>query len=142
MPGLIAVVLAVMVAQGPVTVAGTFNSFVDGRKYSSIVSRQDAESSPRWLTSEEQPPLSPRRAMDSATTLLLQLFEDGAAWSVRRVTLNQIWGPDIWIYIVECSRPPREVSSGVGGVGGGPLTNFSAVILMSGRAVQPQVVLQ
>src|SRR5947208_14076456 len=66
--------LALMLAmQSNVGASAVFSSYFDGQRYDFHVTQQDIETSPRWLDTDDSPPLPPRVAMQSARTLVWQL---------------------------------------------------------------------
>lgn len=122
---------------GPNGAAGAFYSYVDGMKYTFVVSRQDAADSPRWDDPEENPPLAPRAAIRSAKALMSSLRSDGSAWQVQAVHLNPILLPGVWIYLVEFHDAPPAAPGA--GIVGGPAKSMRIVVLMNGSAVIPTV---
>ncbi len=103
-----------------------------GKRYVSLVTGQDLQSTPVWPPGQENPPLPPRRAIEAASRYLVMLLPDGRDWRLYQVTLKPIG--DRWIYLVEFLEPiapdaaGRQASSG-----------FSVVVLMNGRTVAPKI---
>jgi hypothetical protein len=101
-----------------------------GKKYEFHITDADLQKTPDWAPSQENPPLSPRRAMDIASKYLATLLPNGKDWRLDRVSLRPIGGR--WIYLVEFLEPLR-------GDGGGQLSSgFQVVVLMNGVAVTPR----
>ena len=84
--------------------AATFSSYVDGQGWDFVVSHEDIGDSPRWLDTDDSPPLSPRAAIRSARVLLSQLMKDADRWRTESVTLRPIDFPGSWIYLVSDYR--------------------------------------
>src|SRR5437773_303461 len=83
--------------------AGAFYSSVGVWHWTFVVSRKDIEDSPRWVNTDDYPPLPPGAAVRAARRLLPELLPDAnmEQWHVRSVALQQILFPDAWIYVVE-----------------------------------------
>jgi hypothetical protein len=135
--------------QAPVTnpvkagaVANSY-SYVDGKRWDFAVSRKDIEDGPRWLNTDDSPPLPPGAAITAARQLLPQLLPDSDMdkWRVASVALNQILLADAWDYEVTfrgpspCELAPPPGNGGCGFVGG--LPEMRMVVLMNGHAVVP-----
>jgi hypothetical protein len=110
---------------------GQWSSYVLGQRWDFTVQRADLERTPPWLESDENPPLSPRRAIASASTLLGRLIPAANAWRFSAVLLQPVGGADRWVYLVGFSEPPPGP---LGGIGPMPL---QFVVLMNGVAVEP-----
>jgi hypothetical protein len=107
-----------------------FSSYIDGKRWDFVVTHQDIENSPRWLDTDDNPPLSPRAAIRSARLLLSQLMKDGNQWRLDSVQLRPIDFPRSWIYVVDFQQPPPRPDGGIS-------TKMSVVVLMNGRAIVP-----
>ena len=103
-----------------------------GRKYESRIPDADLQKTPAWAPGQENPPLSPRRAMDAATRQLSTLLPNGKDWRLYAVTLRPI--ENRWIYLVEFLEPLRGDAAGQQLSAG-----FQIVVLMNGIAVTPRV---
>src|SRR5215831_9173212 len=95
------VLVLTLAVQAPVNTgaAGMFSSYIDGKRWDFVVTHQDIENSPRWLDTDDNPPLSPRAAIRSARLLLSQLMKDGNQWRLDSVQLRPIDFPRSWIYV-------------------------------------------
>jgi len=82
------------------------------------------------LDTYDNPPLSPRAAIQSAHILLSQLMKDADKWRLASVKLQPILFPDAWIYVVEFAPPPARPDGGI-------YTTMTVVVLMNGRAIVP-----
>ena len=124
------VLVVTLAMQEPVYVgaAATYSSYVDGQRWDFVVSHEDIGSSPRWLDTDDSPPLSPRAVIRAARVLLSQLIKGGNQWRIESVTLRPINYPGSWIYVVSFQQPRP---------GGGLLTTMNVVVLMNGRAIVP-----
>ena len=115
-------------AQTPTTDT-TFTVEYAGKKYEFRVPGQDLQKTPAWPAGQDNPPLSPRRAIDAASRQLAALLPNGKDWRLYEVTLRQI--ENRWIYLVEFLEPLRE------GNGRQVSTGFQIPVLMNGVAVAP-----
>jgi hypothetical protein len=102
-----------------------------GKKYEFHVSQDDLQKTPAWPANQENPPLSARRAIDSATKQLATLLPNGKDWRLHAVTLREI--DNRWVYLVEFLEPLRP------GVEQQTAAGFQLVVLMNGTAVVPRV---
>jgi hypothetical protein len=108
----------------------TFSVEYAGKKYDFRVTEQDLKAAPAWPATQDNPPLSARRAIDAASKQLATLVPNGKDWRVSAVSLKPIDG--YWIYLVEFLEPlragaPDQVSQA-----------FQVVVLMNGVAVVPR----
>jgi hypothetical protein len=115
-------VFAEVLMQSIFTVAGT--------NYVSLVSEADLKTSPAWLETQEQPPLSPRRAMQAAQATVTNLFKD-VPTIVDFVSLHPVGRENKWVYLVQFTTMPR------GGLDGDSLP-IRLVVLMNGEALLPR----
>lgn len=102
-----------------------------GKKYEYRITEQDLKNAPAWQPGQENPPLSARRAIDSASKFLATLLPNGKDWRLHQVTLKPV--ESYWYYVVEFLEPvspgaARQVSSG-----------FQVIVLMNGSPVKPRV---
>jgi hypothetical protein len=124
--GSICLVTALIFAQAEMI----FTIEYGGKKYEFRISDADLQKTPDWPPSQEQPPLSPRRAMDIASNYLATLLPNGKDWRLDRISLKPIG--DRWIYMVEFLEPLRRD-------GGDQLSSgFQVIVLMNGVAVIPR----
>jgi hypothetical protein len=110
----------------------TFTVEYGGKKYVSRITDQDLQKTPAWPAGQENPPLSPRRAIDVASKYLATLLPNGKDWRLHQVTLRPI--DNRWIYLVEFLEPLRG-----DGAGQQLSAGFQIVVLMNGVAVAPRV---
>jgi hypothetical protein len=110
----------------------TYTVEYGGKKYEFLVSSQDLEKTPAWPPNEENPPLSPRRAVEIARTQLAALMAGAKDWRLHEVTLRPL--DDHWIYLVGFLEPLRN-----DGQARQLSTGFQVVVLMNGVAVMPRV---
>jgi len=110
----------------------TFTDEYEGKKYEFHISSEDLQKTPAWPDSQENPPLTARRAIEIASKQLAGLLPNGKDWRLYSVTLRPM--ENRWIYLVEFLEPLRgdnviqQQSSG-----------FQVVVLMNGVAVTPKV---
>jgi hypothetical protein len=104
-----------------------------GKKYEFRIPDQDLQKTPAWPAGQENPPLSARRAIDSASRQLATLLPNGKDWRLNAVIMRQIEGR--WFYLVEFLEPLRGDGAGGRQVSSG----FQVVVLMNGVAVAPRI---
>lgn len=116
--------------------AGVFYSYVNDRRWESVVRAADLERSPRWPAAADSPPLAPRAAVRSARAVLEKIFTRGEEWDLSRVSLQEVRGvPSSWIYLVDfVERPPSPRPGTIGSFIGEQMT---VVVLMNGTAITP-----
>src|SRR4051812_42974049 len=83
----------------------TFTIEYGGKKYEFHIADQDLQTTPAWPATQENPPLSARRAIDIASKQLATLLPDGKDWRLYEVTLRQI--ENRWVYLVQFLEPLR-----------------------------------
>src|SRR5262245_5045785 len=94
-------VTALLMAQ----VETTFTVEYGGKKYEFHITDQDLQRTPAWPAGQENPPLSPRRAVEIASKQLATILPGGKDWRLYEVTLRPI--ENRWIYLVEFLEPLR-----------------------------------
>jgi len=109
----------------------TFTVEYNGKKYEYHISEQELQRTPAWAPNQENPPLSARRAIDSASKQLAMLLPNGKDWRLYEVTLRQI--ENRWVYLVTFLEPLRADAAGQQLSSG-----FQVVVLMDGTAVMPR----
>jgi hypothetical protein len=109
----------------------TFTVEYNGKKYEFHISEQELQGTPAWPDNQENPPLSARRAIDSASKQLATLLPNGKDWRLYEVTLRQI--ENRWVYLVTFLEPLRG-----DGAGQQLSSGFQIVVLMNGTAVMPR----
>ena len=125
-------ILFLFAALLPAQVETTFTVEYSGKKYEFHIANQDLQKTPAWPATQENPPLSPRRAIDIASKQLAALLPNGKDWRLYSITLRPM--DDRWIYLVDFLEPLRgdntvqQVSS-----------SFQIVVLMNGVAITPKV---
>src|SRR5438128_10198052 len=110
----------------------TFTVEYAGKKYEFHVSDQDLQKTPAWPANQENPPLSPRRAIDIASKSLAALLPNGKDWRLQEVTLRPL--DNRWVYLIGFLEPLRG-----DGAGRQLSSGFQIVVLMNGAAVMPRV---
>jgi hypothetical protein len=123
-------VLLVMLQVSGNEMIGQWSSYVLGQRWDFSVSRNDAEQSPRWSVFLDDPPLSPRQAVQVAKVELNELVPDAGAWRLNAVRMVPLGVPDGWIYVVEFGEPPPRPDGGI-------TSSMGIVVLMNGHAVLP-----
>jgi hypothetical protein len=132
----LAATVLVLILQAPVdNDAGmSFKSYVNQRRWESVIRAADLEKSPRWVASADSPPLAPRAAVRAARHVLDAIFTAGEGWDFSRMSLQQMMGiPDRWVYLVDFGErppPPKGIGSFIG-------DTMTIVVLMDGTAIRP-----
>lgn len=111
----------------------TFTVEYSGKKYEFRIPDQDLQNAPAWAPNQDNPPLSPRRAIDAAKNEIAMLLPDGQDWRLYEVTLRPI-DTNHWVYLVQFLEPLRG-----NGNGQQLSSGFQVVVLMNGVAVMPRV---
>ena len=111
--------------------ASTNLSYVRGERWTVNVSECDLKELPRWSEADEAPPLSPRKAIQAARTLLRTLVADADSWRLDAVRLKPL-GQE-WIYVVEFYEPSPVPARPIVG----PVPPLNIVVLMNGVAPIP-----
>jgi hypothetical protein len=125
-------ILFLFAALLPAQVETTFTVEYGGKKYEFHIADQDLQKTPAWPPTQENPPLSPRRAVDIASKQLAALLPNGKDWRLYSVTLRPM--DDRWIYLVDFLEPLRRDNS-VQQLS----SSFQIVVLMNGVAITPKV---
>jgi hypothetical protein len=111
-------------------VAMSFSSYFGGERFEFSVSRAELENLPPWLPDSPAPPLAIRDAVSAGRTKLTQLLPSAAAWRLHHVALHPTQVENIWVYAVQFTPTPPTVAGGV-------TAPFRIMVLMDGRAVEP-----
>lgn len=98
----------------------------DGKQFEFTVTTRLLENCPEWLSEQENPPLSARRALAIASDYLPRLVTNAEAWKAGDIRLRPV--RDKWVYVVEFSERREGVK-----------TPFSIVVLMNGEVVEPKI---
>lgn len=133
--------LRYMIAYGLVACAASnasaqIYSYAFGTKYEVTISRNALEKSPAWEHSADNPPVSPRKAIDLANAIKDSLVKDTTRheWRLVSASLVPANAPGKWYWLVRYEAHVR-----VGGSSGIP-DHLQLVVLMDGKAIQPKVV--
>ena len=92
------------------------------------ITSSDLASTPDWLSSDENPPLSPKKAMQVARATLIQFMPETIRWELFDIKLHPTDSQDKWFYEVEYKEPPRDPSISQ------PLRVISTFVLMNGKS--------
>lgn len=103
-----------------------FHGFHDGKQFEFTVTSKQLENCPEWLSEQDNPPLSARRALAVASDYLPKLVSNAEEWEVRDVRLRPV--RDKWVYVLEFSERREGVKS-----------PFVIVVLMNGEVVEPKI---
>lgn len=103
------------------------------------IGASELDKSPRWKSSDESPPLPPRKAVEVSNnalaeferTGLLPKRHEGLEWKIKKVALTSVT-EDKWIYEVMYQE---SVKPGHGATGRRP--SLTVVVLMDGTYVTP-----
>jgi hypothetical protein len=110
----------------------TYYSYAFGKKYTSRITEEMLRKAPQWLEKSDNPPLSPRKALQSADALSNKLI--GKKADYRRYLEGVCLKPmgDGWVWIVRFEWLPEGASTGVP-------DDLIIVVLMNGTTIQPEV---
>jgi hypothetical protein len=136
----LAVVALMLQRSAAVQPSMVYSSAAEGQRCRFTILESDIENVPRWLETDDRPPLAPRAAIRAARDLMSMLFRNGSVWPLQGVRLRPLGG-DRWVYEVEFDRPlpPQSTAGSRGGIVS-VLTNpdwFRIVVLMTDRAIAP-----
>ena len=92
------------------------------------ITGNDLASTPDWLPSNDNPPLSPRKAMEVARTTVIQLMPETTRWELNGITLHPTDVPNKWYYEVSFREPARAYSVSQ------PLRVITTLVRMDGKA--------
>ncbi|HEY6183279.1 MAG TPA: hypothetical protein VIW67_13610 [Terriglobales bacterium] len=107
----------------------------DGTTYEFSLSFTELGDSPSWSPTDNDPPLSPKKAVEAAKTFLLSLTGDKIDWRISTIKLHKYHERDSkWVYFVQFDEMPRTT-----GVYDGPVQVFEVVVYMTGKVIEPQV---
>ena len=109
---------------------------IGGKPFEFVLSASRLAKTPSWPDNQENPPLSPRKALAAARKYLARLVADAAKWQIEQLTLRSVGTPDKWIYVIEFSPPLPP-----GGLDGKSVTS-KLVVLMDGTALEAQPLLR
>ena len=88
----------------------------------------DLASTPDWLPTEENPPLSPKKAMEVARATLTQLMPETTRWDLVGIELHPTDVPNKWFYEVSFRESPRDYTVSR------PLKGISTFVRMDGKS--------
>ena len=92
------------------------------------ITGDDLASTPDWLPTEENPPLSPKKAMEVARTTVTGLMPDTTRWILAGIELRPTDVQNKWFYEVSFREPPRDFTVGR------PLKVISTFVRMDGKS--------
>lgn len=104
-----------------------------GKLFTFAVMESHLQKIPKWESSAEYPPLSPRKAVTVAKQKAKELLPEVYNWEPGQVTLVRAGPEGNWIYIVKVSERPNLLRWN-----NPPWINI--IVLMDGAAVDPTVV--
>jgi hypothetical protein len=130
MTALISLLFAAMIQPSGNDLIGMYSSYVHGERWDFNIHRNDMDQTPRWSAFLDDPPLSPRRAIQAAESELNKLLPNANDWRLSAVHILPVAVQDSWVYMVEFLETPP-------GTHDGPAQSMSIVVLMTGRAIEP-----
>jgi len=83
--------------------AAQFSSYRANKRYDFNLSQQMLEATPTWDQYQDNPPLSPRKALQAAGDYMKVLFPDGDLWEVSQISLQPV--RDRWVYLIAFLGP-------------------------------------
>ncbi len=109
--------------------------YVGHKKYISKIHPADVDEGPTWdRNTQPCPPLAAIRAVEAAKKVLAELFQDAPKWSVNQLTLAPHAPGPFWYWVVDFHKVGPTIEFGH------IIPSLSLVVLMSGKAVKPEVV--
>ena len=100
----------------------------DQVKYRVEITGDDLASTPDWLPSDENPPLSPRQASKVARTTVTQLMPETTRWDLAGIALRPTDVQNKWFYEVSFRETPRKYTVSR------PLKGISTFVRMDGKS--------
>ena len=91
------------------------------------ITSADLTATPSWSDENENPPLAPRQAVQTARSTLLQLMSEKVKWDLASIRLLPSDIKDKWFYEVEFREPAHPLSIDH------PLGRISVYVLMNGK---------
>jgi hypothetical protein len=110
-----------------------------GEGWEFVVRARDVERSPRWLETQDAPPLAPRAAIRAARSILGRMSCKGLEeWELATVALRPVAGePHVWVYLVTLIEPLRVPK---GSIAGSMLRRAVDIpVLLDGTALTPAI---
>ena len=92
------------------------------------ITGDDLASTPDWLPSNENPPLSPRQALKVARTTVSQLMPETTRWDLVGIELHPTDVENKWFYEVSFREPSRKYTVSR------PLKGISTFVRMDGKS--------
>jgi len=106
-----------------------WTSYYETNRYDFTVSETELAKAPVWNETDDDPPLSARKALRLARAALSEFVSDSKAWKFDSLSLRE--GRDgHWVYLVSFELIPA---------GGGRVPTISIPVLMTGVAVKPRI---
>jgi len=110
-----------------------YNELPDGTTYTFDVYCEEGD---RWVSEkDENPPLSPKKAIDSAMMFMktIPLDKDFTGWQAKSVTLSRLsQEPEEWIYDVHFLAEAKKIRKG-------STPCFTVVVRMDGSIPKPTI---
>jgi hypothetical protein len=133
---LILLVAAMLPAQpghpGKGTGNTSWDSYARSKRYEFVIAPTDISKMPIWRDSDENPPLSARKALQIAKAGLADLVSDSKDWTLDTLSLQEV-DRGHWVYLAAFQLFPKDTS-----FFGQPPT-ITIPVLMTGVAVKPKV---
>src|SRR5262245_11157909 len=92
----------------PRRLARVVTSFYLNSKYEIAVGEKQLLLTPKWLSTDDNPPLSARRAVLVARAAVETLVVGARDWRVLSVTIEPTCIEDCWIYVVAFDPTPPD----------------------------------
>jgi len=107
----------------------------EGKVYEFMVMQSDLDAAPAWPDREEDPPLSPRSAVNAARDYVATAIPNSSRWTLSKISLESPGRePGQWLYVVEFTSFSNRHQVLLG-----PGHTFAIPILLNGRVVKPTV---
>ena len=109
----------------------------EGKVYEFTVMQSDLDAAPVWPEGDQNPPLSPRSALDAAREYVARAVQDSNRWTVSKICLESSGQkPGRWLYVVEFTSFPNRDQVLLG-----PGHSFGIPVLMNRSVVEPKITL-
>ena len=123
---------------------GSHYSYIDTMVYEFGMTKKQANEFSVWKKENDNPPISPREAINVSKKMLedLKLINEKWTWELESVQLMPIWftldredGIELWQYVVVFARRPNPKPTAWSGA----VTKIKILVLMNGQAVKPLI---
>ncbi len=109
---LFAFIAVISIAHAEEIISGSISAYNNNQKYEYLIKKSALEKSPKWNEDEQNPPLSPRSAVNIAENTLKIYIPETSQWKLNQLTLRKV--SDSWVYVVSFIGPhPKGQYDGI-----------------------------